>query len=255
MREKVLANKPKKKRKKKSAQLRRDLKELKGISKYFRPQPTQTVRDKYKAMPGFAPTVVTFSRVAPDRQDGPRFDVLYQEQPEAAASMAESKVLEAGDIVGVLAAEENGDLSNDGWWLWRVSRDLFEVRPRTQVHGSYLEYETTDDAGNRMFIRTPETHKPLKIYNLLKDETGTPFIIVKEHYRENRDGVMINPEACHKLDELVSLATEEEESEDDASSESSSDEEEVVSLPQKRSRKIVRGGITFDTYEDFQKGD
>ena len=60
MREKVLANKPKKKRKKKSAELRRDLKELKGISKYFRPQPTQTVRDKYKAMPGFAPTVVIF---------------------------------------------------------------------------------------------------------------------------------------------------------------------------------------------------
>ena len=103
-------------------------------------------------------------------------------------------------------------------------------------------------------LMMPETCKTLKIYNLLKDETGTPFIIVKEHNRENRDGILINPEACHKLDELVSLATEEEESEDDASSKSSFDEEEVVSLHPAQCRKIVRGGITFDT-EDFQKGD
>ena len=57
-------------------------------------------------------------------------------QEEESDQPREKKVLEAGDIVGVLAGTENGVPSEDDFWLFRLSRYVSSLTPsqRTQLN-------------------------------------------------------------------------------------------------------------------------
>ena len=55
----VIENRSKQTKPKKTPQLRKDLKELERLSHLLRPQPIQSVRERYKSKSGFAPTVTS----------------------------------------------------------------------------------------------------------------------------------------------------------------------------------------------------
>ena len=260
MRDKVLSAR-KKKSEQQSEELKNDINELRSISRFFRPQPTQGVRDKYKAPPGFAPSVTTFTRMAPADQEL-EFDSLYAETSTSAteASAIEDKVLEAGDIVAALAGEEDGVVSADDWWLFRVKQDLFRASKLSNVYGQWLEYESTDSAGNQLYVDGRESS--VYFSTLLKDEMQLPFLIVRENYDECDDGIIINPEVCSKLDELVTNiwdAVEEAEQQAEEAElqepEAEEPQQQQVTLPLRRPTRIRRGDLSFTDYAQLLKGD
>ena len=122
MRAKVLEPRVLNKKRKKSKRVKKDMKDLELITQYFRPQPTQGVRAKYKARPGFAPTVTTFESLA-QVDDHPDFETLYAPSAEgatASTSNTQPSIIEAGDIVGVLPGDDQGEVSTDNWWIFKV---------------------------------------------------------------------------------------------------------------------------------------
>ena len=145
----------KRKRKDKDPELTKEMKQqrtqLTEISCVYKPQPTQTVRDKYKARCGTAPVVASFEPCITESARNIRN--LIDSQEEESDQPREKKVLEAGDIVGVLAGTENSVPSEDDFWLFRLSRDVFSLTPsqRTQLHGMYMEHVETDRKGNECF--------------------------------------------------------------------------------------------------------
>ena len=140
--------------------------------------------------------------------------------------------------------------------IFQVKRDVFKDTPGTTIHGEWLEYSSTDNDGNQSYVKTGEP-KQLNLVNLLKDRSGSPFIIVSDYYDENAENVILSPEACHALDKLIELlnaqaaaAAEADISDNDEETESESDSE-VEELPARRRRQITRGGVTFGSYEDM----
>ena len=70
---------------------------------------------------------------------------------------------------------------------------------------------------------------------------------------------ILNPEACHGLDELVVLNTEpindsEEDEEEEQAVAMSEPEPEEQRLPEKRSRRIASYGVDFGNYADMLDG-
>ena len=172
---------------------------------------------------------------APEKR---QIENLYEETPTQAEMDEDRKILEEGDVVSVLAAAGSGEM----WWLLRLTSDLLIDRPGCKLQGQYMDYESEDDAGNRIFSGSDEINTTVKLSSVLKDEEGYPFIIVKEHYQETEDGLILNPEACHGLDELVVLNTEPiNDSEEDGE-----EEPEEQCLPEKHPRRIASYGVDIN---------
>ena len=121
----------------------------------------------------------------------------------ALSTDAEQKFLEAGDIIGVLAGTVEGIQSSDNWWLFCITRDVYETAPNSKVFGQWLEYELTDDDGNQLYRKSDHTNSDIKVNSFLKDSSNSPFVLLNEYYKESLDTVCINPEACHVLDEIL----------------------------------------------------
>lgn len=236
------------------------------VSCAYKPQPTQSVRTKYKARCGSAPYVASFQPSITESTTSIRnlFDI-----PEECESgePEERKVLEAGDIVGVLAGTEDGLPSEDDFWLFRLSRDVFNLRPspRSQLHGVYLEHIETDRRGNQCYAIS-NINRVLRYNNVLKDEEKAPYILVKEAYQlkllDEVQVVEISPEVAHELTLLAHKVDEEEEDEeerlaevqDNHGQECSGESVQVQPLPRFRSRNIRgRGGEEFTSYKTFAK--
>ena len=172
-------------------------------------------------------------------------------------------ILETGDLVGVLAPDD----SPDEWWLFQITRDHFKAGKWDPVYGRWLELESTDKNGHQLF--SPGATNNLQMINILKDDMECPFIIIEEYYDTvGAAGVVLNAEACSRLDELAELANRNDEEEPDEPDEpneleepevdaESSDEEqqpEQELLGTRRHHLRGRFGQNFKSYKDMIKG-
>ena len=110
----------------------------------------------------------------------------------------------AGDIVGVIAGEENGIPSEDDYWLFRLTRDVFNLKPgpRCQVYGVWLEHIETDDKGKESYY-VSNNHEELRYTSFLIDPENNLFIVIEEAYQameiDNRQVIVIGPDQAHEL--------------------------------------------------------
>ena len=255
---------PKKEKKDASfKELKKDLDELDLYSKQFRPQPRQAVRDKYKAKPGFAPSVTSFRRVIEDEPEKELASLFEVNIAGISTTDEPRSILETGDLVVVLAPDD----SPDEWWLFQITRDHFKAGKWDPVYGRWLERESTDENGHQLF--SPGATNNLQMINILKDDMECPFIIIEEYYDTvGAAGVVLNAEACSRLDELAELANRNDEEEPDEPDEpneleepevdaESSDEEqqpEQELLGTRRHHLRGRFGQNFKSYKDMIKG-
>ena len=251
VRREILSRDRAKKPEKQSEELKNDLKQLRLVSKFFRPQSTQGVRDKYKSKPGFAPSVISFSKRAPTPEKKMVDKPAKKKKKSAAATPKLHAILEAGDIVGVLPSDDQKTYEGDDWWLFKLTRDVYHAGSNDPVYGGWLDYETTDDEGNQIFTQNAETNM-LSIVNLLKDRSRSPFVQIKEYYGVVDERIIVHPDCCHMLDELVVLAADLLLIEEGVFDESTSEDEEPIR--EGRAKDIIRAGRKFILYYHFHQG-
>lgn len=241
-----------------SESVKEKCKELENLNRVFRPQPTQSVREKYKARCGEAPSVITYRHTAKHGDYAEHLQTMHKEYEENHLS----PTLQAGDIVGLLAGEVEGSMTCDDWWLLLITRDLNSANPtsRCHIHGNWLEHTDSSD-GFEIFRKPSETEIQLYFGNLLMDRVGDPFIIPREECIYERGSYSIPLEVCHELTEQAQKGNEHNTSETNVESENASDDtSDPPSEPQsidystrRRTREINCKGMKFKSYKDLLK--
>ena len=226
------------------------------------PQPSQNVRDKYKAKCGFAPTVIT----APQRK--PVSSQAYQ----TAVTRAESQVYEpmntflnAGDIVAVIAGTIDGKHSKELWWLAQLTRDLTAQGPTSdsQIYANWLEYQSQNES--HQTFKLSESHEITLYYgNIIMDSEENPFIIEPNTYMKKTHQGDIHFQIDSSILEDLTHQSKGIQSHESSESEIDiSDEEDDIKtrglqdlecVPRTRSRDIYRKGMKYNTYKDMLKG-
>ena len=240
-----------------SKELRQKIKSLKEISCIYKPQPTQAARAKYKARCGSAPSVTPF---VPTITVG-QVKITDMFKPSESVSDNQEKALVAGDVVGVLAGEDaDGHPSKDDWWLFKVSRDIFQLKQGTHINGHWLDFDETDSEGNQLFTLQDNTERWLSYKTILKDQERNPYIILKEHYvqRNTKDSltVVISPDTAEELTAIalrVDTVIDQEEI-GHADQEEEEATVEVNAVPLVRQRVLQRRGLRIKSYKDLHMG-
>ncbi|XP_041456017.1 uncharacterized protein LOC121408570 [Lytechinus variegatus] len=257
-----------------------DYKKLKKLNRIYRPQPTQTVREKYKAKNGYAPVTV-------QRKDVPSESYMSQRNLSALTSFqgtlsktrktqlnTEDFLLMRGDIVPVLAGANyaHDGPQIDNWWLLQVTEPVLarDIGERTRVTDMWLDKVAVNYDGTNTFKLLDDTTVKIPFGSLIKDiEDGDPLVVPVDVFStefdaDNMDKLVysFHPEYIQQLDDLGEEAqyqlnqdneSDLEEEEDDDVNQQNRQHQHLLILEQRRSRAISSKGRQFTSYLDLLK--
>ena len=264
---------------------REEAKKLKRLNCIYRPEPTQTVRDKYRAKNGYAPVTV-------QRADQSSAAYLSSTQSQALSSfqgilhrtgdkrkqqhvVVEDMKLHRGDIVPVVAGANynHSGPQLDTWWLLQVSQPLrcSGINDMTKVIGMWLDKVEKLDDGRTTFVLLDSRVVKVPFGSLIKDEDdGEPLVVPVDVFSTDLSSDDLNniiysfhPDYIQQLDEIGEEAqnqltqsnkADSDSEEEDDSHELDQQHQQQVIVNQSRARSISAKGKEFSSYADLLKG-